>query len=177
MVMGMLFNTKNTLKILEKLNSRYGSVNFDGAQQTDPAQLALGGSLHDKSNRVGIDLPTDSRGNKPWKKYLDYLDATPDPNSSMGATIGQTIIAGVNTFLGDPKCQAIEFFAVENTQPSVTVSPQPSGSSPYFGSILVQSMSVKSTAAWLRVTMGRPAKGKRRAAVSPGVRTPGERRR
>jgi hypothetical protein len=127
--MGMIFNSANTLKIIEKLNHRFGSTNFGNVNGSnrDASVLRRSVDTHTKATTLAINL-TGSDDNK-WKTWLDKMDS--GGNS-------QPILDGMIMYLTDPNCLAIEFYAIQSDTVSVQAIPSQQQNTPYFGVILVE---------------------------------------
>lgn len=140
--MGMIFNSSSTLKIIEKLNHRFGSANFgnvNGANR-DATVLARAVDTHTKATTLAINLPGADDINR-WKKWLDKMDAG-------GHT--QPILDGMIGFLKDNNCVAIEFYAIESNAVNIRVIPMPPQNTSYYGVILVETPTVDSVAGFER---------------------------
>src|SRR4051812_28813877 len=112
MVMGAIFNTKATLKLLDMLNKRYAPGNAFNKARTDQENLTLRdfpqfGDAFSCAKKLKLQ-DTDSGINGRWKKWLDFLDGHKQ-GFQFGGPLVRTMMAEA---IEDANCIGIEFFAV-----------------------------------------------------------------
>ena len=141
--MGMIFNSANTLIILELLHKRYGKDNFSkvNGAKGDAKDLGPGGKTHDKAKGKGIKLA--GTDDLKWEKWCDNMD--------LGGN-GQAILNAMIMYLSDPNCGAIEFYVIQANSVTVTPIPATPQMTPYYGVILIQTPTFDGTTGWIRRT-------------------------
>jgi hypothetical protein len=151
--MGMIFNSTNTLAILEFLHDRY-VVNFNTNRTHHKAiidrDIASGAATYTTAHTLGIDLPAAGDSAK-WQTWLNAIDAAPSAGSSVGMQLKQAM----STFLGDPNCIAIEFFVLPSPTISIKVTPTPiPNAEKYWGSILIETLTYDQALDYARAQRG-----------------------
>jgi hypothetical protein len=117
--MGMLFNTPDTLQIVNRLNHRYDdrapglpAHRGDAAVHLDFATYPR---LSAVANQLGL-VPSNPHGNARWHWFLNFIEGLPGPNlGTIGTDLRNAIAAACN----DANCTSIEFFAVPDTNVSL----------------------------------------------------------
>ena len=126
--MGMLFNSVNTVQIVNRLNHRYND-NPAGLQThngDDAVYLDYGTYPHlrDVANHLGL-VPGNPRGVTRWLWFLDYIEPLPGPNSTIGNDLRQALAQACNNNRAGGGCTAIEFFAVPDVNASLHLGAAP----------------------------------------------------
>jgi hypothetical protein len=160
--MGMLFNTSNTLAILELLHERYvteysmhNSVVAGTGDAADHASTTM--STYNIASKYGIDLgPAHTTR---WQTWLNSIDGNPNRAGLPPAagSIGAQIRAKMVTLLKDSNCQAIEFFAVPSDKIAVLFPPityTDSSNTRYWAYIVIETVTYDNAAAWVRSQSG-----------------------
>jgi hypothetical protein len=151
--MGMIFNSANTLAILELVHNRYVS-NFNANRHNDKAiidrDIASGAATYTTARTLSIDLPAAGDSAK-WRTWLNGIDAGPPRGPSVGLQLKQAM----STFLGDNNCIAIEFFVLPSATIAITVTPNPiPAGETYWGSILIETVTYDQVVAYVRAQGG-----------------------
>jgi hypothetical protein len=133
--MGMLFNTDDTVEILNLVNRTFNVTGFKriifdqnhGGTNWSNLFTNMGSTATYTYPNVAIPLgldfdigsPTKTLRSRRWKKFLDYIDATNSgaTTTKCSAMIGTAIVAAITAGYS-----AVEFFAVPGNSMSVTSS-------------------------------------------------------
>jgi hypothetical protein len=148
-VVGAIFNTPGTIKILNFLNKHYApGAKFNHARSTGEYKILRDFATYPSSYSCAVKLgleDTSASINARWKLWLDYLDSQSQDFSNAGQLVREMMADALDPAV-EPSCDAIEFFAVPASSfsveyPAPTI-PDPNNPNNYAAEIIVETNTI-----------------------------------